>query len=310
MKVLMVGAGALGGYFGARLLQTGRDVTFLLRSHRVKQLKATNGLQVKSVYGDIAITEPPYILATEITHHYDLIIVSCKAYDLDNCMESFAPAVGADTMILPMMNGMTHLEKLKKRFGVEQVLGGCCKISAVLDKRGQVIHLNNSHSFVFGELNGANTTRIQAVTEVLSNAGFEALCSENIVQKMWDKWVFIATAAGITCLMRAAICDIVKAGGTDLILDLLRECSAIAIYNGFSPDENEMAKNCTFLTDPDQTLMTSMLNDMENGRAIEGEAIIGDFLKFAPKEQKRCFPMLELVYVHLKSYDMRRQIMG
>ncbi len=306
MKILVVGAGALGGYFGGRLIQAGQDVTFLLRPNRVKQLQASGGLHIKSDYGDFSVPSPVVIQTEQINHHYDLIIVSCKAFDLDGCMDSFAAAVGTQTMILPVLNGVRHIERLVGRFGQERVLGGLCRISATLNEQGHILHLNKAHDLIFGELNSEETPRVQALKDVLTQANFDGKYSDNIVQDMWNKWIFIATAAGMTCLFRAAVCDIVKAKATYFILDLLRECTAIATYHGFEPDEANLKNIHTMMTDPNSTLTASMLKDMEKGNNIEAEAIIGDFIRRTPEEQKSGFPMLNIVYAHLHAYLARR----
>ena len=150
MRFLVVGAGALGGYFGGRLLAAGGDVTFLLRPGRAAQI-ARNGLVIRSGAGDLTLPSPPRVLAEDIGAPYDVVIVGCEAYDLAQTMESFAPAVGPDTAILPVLNGMRHLDQLAARFGGDKVLGGYCMISATLDAEGTVVHFGDMHGLSFGE---------------------------------------------------------------------------------------------------------------------------------------------------------------
>ena len=164
MRILVVGAGALGGYFGGRLKEAGRDVTFLLRPHRA-ELLANSGLVVRSPKGDIKIAAPPTVLAENLSTPFDLILLACKAYDLQGAMDSFAPAVGANTAILPLLNGMKHMDLLAERFGAGAVLGGQCIISATLDGEGRILHLNDLHFLSFGEQNGAKSLRVAAVAE-------------------------------------------------------------------------------------------------------------------------------------------------
>ena len=239
MRYLVIGAGALGGYFGGRLLAAGCDVTFLLRPGRAAALSRT-GLLVKSRFGDLSIPSPPFVLAENIGGPYDVVIVGCKAYDLEQTMTSLAAAVGPATAILPVLNGMRHLDTLQARFGAERVLGGLCLISATLDNEGAVLHLNDRHSLVFGELDGSLSGRVEAIERDFSRANFESRATTQILQEMWEKWVFLATLAGITCLMRAPVGDILTAGGEDLGLALLGECSAIAARNGFTPRPQAM----------------------------------------------------------------------
>src|SRR5947209_3421629 len=183
MRILVVGAGAIGGYFGARLLEARRDVTFLVRSRRAAQL--ARGLSVVSRMGNVDLVAPPTVIAESLREAFDLVLLSCKAYDLEAAMDSFAPAVGPGTAILPLLNGMRHVDLLTARFGRERVLGGQCLISAVLDPEGRVLHLNDTHLLGFGELDGGRSARVEAVASTLSGAKFDARPSEAVLQEMW-----------------------------------------------------------------------------------------------------------------------------
>lgn len=303
MKILIVGAGALGGYYGARLLQANKDVTFLLREKRIAQLKKTNGLHIQSTHGNITIPDIKYLTKDQIIQPFDLIILSCKAYSLQNCINDFTAAVGEKTLILPILNGMQHIDTLIKHFGKQHILGGLAIISATLDTDGNIIHLNQNHDLTFGELDGQNTPRIQAVAQALQNSGFNAKYSPNIMQAMWNKWIMIATAAGATSLFRSAICDIVNAGGASYIIELLDECIAIAQHCGYPPDQDTSAALHKNLTSPNNQLMASMLKDIEKNYEIESDAIIHDFIRRASPQQQT--PMLHLVNTHLNAYLTR-----
>src|SRR4051794_10866298 len=170
MRVLVVGAGALGGYFGGRLLASGRDVTFLVRPRRAEEL-ARNGLRIESRFGDLHLEKPPTVLAEDLRQPVDLVLLSCKAYDLEAAMGSVAPAVGPGTAILPLLNGMAHLDALEDRFGADAVLGGVALIGATL-RDGTVVHLNDVHGLVFGDRAGGIPARIAAVAAAVDGAGF------------------------------------------------------------------------------------------------------------------------------------------
>jgi len=172
MRILVVGAGAMGGYFGAWLVEAGRDVTFLVRPRRAEQLGA--GLFVRSPKGDIQIPSPKTVTGATLREPYDLVLLSCKAFDLDQAMDCVAPAMGPTSMVLPLLNGMAHIEKLQKRFGNTAVLGGQCQISATLDPSGHVMHLNDWHLLGFGELDGSRSARIEAVSAAFAGAKFAA----------------------------------------------------------------------------------------------------------------------------------------
>ena len=304
MRILVVGAGAIGGYFGGRLLEAGRDVTFLVRPRREAQLAKT-GLIIKSPFGDFDRPNPPTISAQELDQPFDLIILSCKAYDLDGAIYSFAPAVGADTFILPLLNGMRHLDELDARFGAPRVLGGLCAISASLDPEGRILHFGNFHNLAFGARDDAQAKHLAAVEAELLNAGFDARRSDDILQAMWEKWAFIAPAAAITCLMRAAAGDIAAAGASDLAVSLTDECAAIAADNGFAPSEAAMARGKTMLTAPGSEFVASMLRDIERGAPIEADHIVGDLLSRSRAEPDPK-SLLRIAYAHLKAYETRR----
>jgi 2-dehydropantoate 2-reductase len=304
MRILVVGAGAIGGYFGGRLLAAGRDVTFLARARRAAQL-AVGGLAIRSMHGDLDLLAPPTVKADALRSPFDLVLLSCKAYDLEGAMESFAPAVGPATAILPLLNGLRHIETLDRRFGAGHTLGGLCMISSTLDADGRVRHLNDLHALLFGERDGASSKRIAAIDAALSNAGFEARLSPHIVQDMWDKWVFIATAAGITCLMRAAIGDIVAAGGAGLATRLADECMAVAARQGFAPGETAKQRLSSAITAPGSTIMASMLRDIERGAPIEADQIIYDLVRRG-RAGGLDLPLLAIVETHLRAYEARR----
>src|SRR3984885_8259574 len=275
MRILVVGAGAIGGYFGARLAVAGRDVTFLVRPKRAEQL--AGGLIVRSPKGDAKVAAPKLVSEETLSawSPFDLILLSCKSYDLDSAMSSFAPAVGPATMILPLLNGESHIDTLKKRFGAGAVLGGQCQISSTLDEQGHIVHLNDWHLLGFGELDGSRSTRIETVNETFLGANFEPQLSLQILQDMWEKWVFIASMAGITCLMRASLGDIATAGGTGNALELFAECSAISGKNGYVLRSATRERIRGTLSTPGSTLMASMLRDVEGHRRTEHEHVWG-----------------------------------
>src|SRR5262245_38720269 len=215
MRFLVVGAGATGGYFGGRLLEAGRDVTFLVRPARADRLAAT-GLMIASPVGDVTLRPVPTVLASELRAGFDAVILSCKAYDLEGAIESFAPAVGPETGIVPLLNGMRHLDALDARFGAGRVLGGSCFITAKLGQDGRIAQIGDIQRLTFGERSGGRSSRVEAIAAAMAGAKFEAVASDEIMLVMWEKWAFLATLAGITCLARSAVGDVVAAGGADL----------------------------------------------------------------------------------------------
>ena len=302
MRTLVVGAGATGGYFGGRLLEAHRDVTFLVRPRRAAEL-AQRGLHIRSRFGDAILANPPAIAAAGLRDTFDLVLLSCKAYDLEGAMESFAPAVGPGTMILPLLNGMRHLDVLDQRFGPGRVLGGVCIIAATLNDEHEIVHLNDQHALVFGERDGAMSERVQSAARLMEGARFEVRASAQILLDMWEKWVFLASLAASSCLMRAAVGDIVESpGGAELVLGLLGECRAVAAAEGFPPREAAVERMRGVLTAPGSAMTSSMLRDMERNGPIEADHIIGDLLRRGSD-----LPLLRLAYTHLKAYETRRK---
>jgi 2-dehydropantoate 2-reductase len=303
MRILVVGAGAIGGYFGGRLLKAGRDVTFLVRPRRAAEL-AKNGLVIRSKLGDLDLAAPPTVAADKLREPFDLVLLSCKSYDLDGAIESFAPAIGPQTAILPLLNGMRHIDILEKRFGAAAVLGGQCVISSVLDAEGRILHLNDTHTVTFGERDGQRSVRTEAIEKALSNAGFEVRATGTILQEMWEKWVFIAAGVGITCLMRAAIGDIVSGGGGDLATAMYDECAAIAARHGFAPRLAAVQRSHAMFTAAGSPFTASMFRDIERGAPIEADHVVGDLLQRGGEQPPNA--LLRVAYVHLKAYEARR----
>jgi 2-dehydropantoate 2-reductase len=302
MRFLVVGAGSIGGYFGGRLLEAGRDVTFLVRPGRAAKLAQT-GLVLRSPVGDFTEAHPKLVVAGDTAEPFDLVLLSCKSYDLEGAIDSVAPFVGPRTAVLPLLNGMAHMDALDAKFGPERVLGGLCLISTTLDADGHIIHMMPNHALVFGARTGDCVTDIAAAAATFSGAKFDVRASEMILQEMWEKWVLIATAGGLTCLMRGTIGDLVAAGGAAVATDLLGECAAVAAANGYPPRDAAMARMTTMFTAAGSGLTASMFRDLEQGGRIEGEQILGDLLR---RGDAAASPVLRLATVHVRTYTARK----
>jgi 2-dehydropantoate 2-reductase len=293
----------MGGYFGGRLLEAGRDVTFLVRPRRAEQLAAT-GLVITSPKGNASLPSPPTVLAADLRTPFDVVILSCKAYDLDAAMDAITPAVGPNTAVLPLLNGMRHLDSLDDRFGAERVLGGSCFISAKLDEAGRIAHLSELHRLAFGARSSGALARVKAIAEAMAGAKFEASACEDVVQEMWEKWVFLAALAGITCLTRAAIGDVVAAGGAHLTTALLDECAAIATAAGFAPRPEPLHAAIRRLTHPASAVTASMLLDIERRGPTEADHILGDLLR-RRGEVEGDRSLLRIAYTAVKAAEAR-----
>jgi 2-dehydropantoate 2-reductase len=301
MRILIVGAGAVGGYFGGRLVQAGRDVTFLVRPSRAKQLRQ-NGLRITSPHGDAVLT-PKLVTAEKINTPYDLVFLSVKAYALEAAMNDFAAAVGPETMIFPALNGMRHIDLLTKRFGEHAVIGGVCLVASEIDDEGRIVQLADFQQLVYGERNGGMTPRLQTLHATLQGAGFDARLSTDIMRAMWEKWVQLASLGAITCLMRGTIGEIVAApGGADLSLKVLDESAAVATACGHKPSEASLSRHTAVMTEPGSKLTSSMYRDLRNGAPVEVDHILGDFIERGDAHGVAT-PLLKAAFVSLRVYQ-------
>ena len=308
MRILVIGAGAVGGYFGGRLAAAGRDVTFLVREGRAEQLRRT-GLRIFDVYGDVTVpaSELKLLTADEVKvrpEAFDLILLSTKAYSLESAMVDFAPAVGSGTAILPLLNGMRHLEALEARFGAEAVLGGTTYIVADMDAEGGVHSMTQLHDLNFGERDKAVTERLRAIETTLTGAGFEVRVREDIVATMWQKWVLLASLGAITCLMRGSIGAVAAApGGVETAQAIIAECVAIATANGYAPqDAAAQATTEQRLVEPGSPLTASMYRDLQKGARVEADQILGDLLERG-RQHGVVAPLLRAGYALLSVYS-------
>lgn len=307
MRILVVGAGATGGYFGARLLEAGRDVTFLVRPARAEKL-AAQGLSVRSPVGDLHIDAPKTVTADGLAGAgpFDLVLLSAKAYDLDTVVADVAPAVGAGTAVLPILNGLRHLDVLDRAFGAERVLGGSCGIVATLTRDGEIRQMTELHTLTYGERDGTRSERIARIEAQMDGVRFQARASDKILLEMWEKWVFLATLAGATTLMRSAVGDIVAAPGGPAFIEALHdECQAVAVANGYGAREKVFAGARKMLTAEGSAMTASMLRDIEGNARIEADHIVGDLIERG-RANNVATPVLERVLTHLKAYEHRR----
>ncbi|HZY13783.1 MAG TPA: 2-dehydropantoate 2-reductase [Beijerinckiaceae bacterium] len=305
MRILVVGAGAIGGYFGGRMLQAGRDVTFLVRSKRAAEL-ATAGLVIKSPNGDVTLNSPPAVQADKLNDKFDVVLLSCKAFDLKDAVKSFAPAVGPQTAIVPVLNGMLHMDVLDQAFGRERVLGGLCAIAATLNERREVVQLQPMQSLTFGERDGKLSDRVRAIADMMASGNFGSAASEQIVQEMWEKWVFLASLAASTCLMRASVGHILAApGGKDFILGMLDECSQVAVAEGYGPRAPYLERVRGMLLAEGSPMTASMFRDIKAGAPVEADHVIGDLIRRGDAA-KVPVHRLRIAYTHLKTYENQR----
>ena len=296
MRILILGAGAIGGYFGARLVEVGQDVEFMVRGQRAADL-ASNGLRVASANGDFS---QPVRCMAEVGDSYDLVILSCKAYDLQSAIVAITPAVGWATRVLPLLNGLAHLDTLDAAFGSERVLGGFAHISVTRRPDGVIEHFGELARFVFGSRGTADVN--DAIAQALRSMQAQVIQTPSIINLMWQKFALITTLAGATCLCRGSVGDILATSdGRAFIERLYRECCATAQASGHALDTDMRSEALAVLTHP-SSLKASMLRDIERGGRSEGEHIVGDMLNRA-MALKIDAPLLLAAATHLRVYD-------
>jgi 2-dehydropantoate 2-reductase len=310
MRILVLGAGGTGGYFGGRLAQSGADVTFLVRPARAAQLDA-KGLQIRSPLGDadlrVAHVTAEALPALAKARPFDMVLLSCKAYDLESSIEAIAPAAGEGTWVLPILNGLRHYTPLDERFGAQRVVGGLCFISAMKGADGEVRHLGQPASITFGERQpDADSKRTADFAALCARANIDHVRSMDIASDQWTKFTFLTTLAAGTCLMRAPVGRIVAAQGGDAFMRALYgECLAVARAEGQPIDETAQNTALATLTAPGSPLKASMLRDLEAGQAVEAMQIVGDMYLRARAAGMEA-PMLASAWVHLQAYEAGR----
>ncbi len=306
MKILVLGAGATGGYFGGRLAEAGLDVHFLVRPRRQAQLEG-DGLRVESPLGDIHRAVAT-LTRDQLEGSFDLIILACKAWDLGAAIEAITPAMRGQACILPLLNGLAHLSTLDAAFGCEAVLGGLCQIAATLTPEGTIRHLNPFSTLIFGPRQDGQRPLCEALVAAGAGARFDLRLSPDIVQEMWEKWVLIATLAGATCLMRAPIGAIVaQPDGAAIIEAMLAESQAIAASAGHEPRANVLTRFRGLLTEAGSPLAASMLRDVEAGNPVEVDHILGDLLGRADAAELKA-PLLHAARCQLGIFEAQRRL--
>jgi len=304
MKILVLGAGGIGGYYGGRLAEAGADVTFLVRPKRQAQL-VLDGLRVKSPLGDLKLPVRT-VLAEGLGPDYDVVLLTCKAYDLDSALDAIAPALAGPCAVLPLLNGLSHFERLDQRFGREKVLGGTCAINVTLGKDGLIVHADALQKLAFGERDKSRSARTAAIAEALAKTKIDWELAPDIEQNLWEKIVFLSALAAATCCFRGNVREIISApGGREAIEHLLQTNSAIAAREGHAPRPAATEFALKRLTDPAGTWSASMLRDVEAGNAVEADHVVGWMLDRARRHGLND-SLLSLAYTHLKTYEARR----
>jgi 2-dehydropantoate 2-reductase len=305
VKTLILGAGAIGGYVGGRLNQSGSDVTFLVRPARREALQR-DGLVIKSTKGDVT-QNVKTVLAGADGGPYDVVMLTNKAYDLDSAIEAVAPAVGTGTTIVPLLNGMRHIDVLAAKFGDAKVVGGLARVGVALSAAGEILHTSPFAAISFGERDGKPARpALVELDAAVRKAGIDGGLHKNIIQDSWDKWIMLCTLASTCCLMRGTSGDILEADeGRAIVLETVEECRKVAAAAGCDPGEKGMANVRSYLTQKGSRFAASMLHDLEKGSMVEADHVVGDMIARAGKAGIAT-PNLRMAYAHLQVYLARR----
>jgi 2-dehydropantoate 2-reductase len=298
MRVLIVGAGATGGAFGTRLHEADRDVTYLVRPHRAAVLRR-DGLRLIAPDGDRTHAVRA-VSAIDTTGPYDLVILAVKAPALEQVLDTAASGIGPDTTMLPILNGMDHLDTIEQRYP-GQVIGGLVKIVATLDETGAIVQMNPLCTMTIGPL---HKPLPQTVIDTLDVTGVQLSVSDDITGQLWEKWGFIAAAGVVTCLLRNDIGSIIAAGGEPQIRQAIAETEAVARAAGHPVGPAGHAQSENILTEPDSTFTSSLYRDLQKGEAAEAEHILGALSARADALRVET-PLLDLALTQIRAHHLR-----
>jgi 2-dehydropantoate 2-reductase len=302
MRVLVVGAGAVGGYFGARLAQAGVDVTFLLRPARAEQARES-GLVIRTADGEEIRTSPSVVTADAIGQPFDVILLAVKGTALDAAFTDIEPAVGPSSVVLPVLNGIRHLDVLQERFGADRILGGVCLVATEFGPDGTITQIAPGATLIFGELDGSTTDRTRALINLFAPAEFDSAFSETIEQDMWEKWFFMAAGGATTVLLGGRAGEITAVtGGRHLVQGIIDEVAAVIEDQGHPIRPAALKRVSGALLSDGSPFATSMYRDLVAGRSTEVEPILGDLIDRGQRRGVQV-PLLEAATVRLRVHE-------
>ena len=300
MKILVLGVGGIGGFFGGHLHEIGADVTFLVRPKRRALLQA-NGLRIISPLGNLNL-DPKLVLSDELKPVYDIILISCKTYDLDQAIIDLRSTKGRG-IIIPFLNGVTHMKKLDEEFGQDNVMGGVAHISSTVNKDGTIEHFSEFKKLTFGNRDLSKNNALKEFAEVCAKTKFDVALSDDINLDLWKKWVFISTVAGATTLFSCSLGDIVKNDfGKKIIIDLFNECRSIAQLYKYDYEDSEADIILKTITISGSQIKASMQRDVEKNSFTEHEQIFGDLITKGEKYNFDCHILMSC-YVRMNVYQ-------
>lgn len=296
MRILVVGAGGVGGSYGTLLQEAGRDVTYLVRPARAEKLRR-DGLTFVSP-GGTRTNAVTCVTAGEQAGPFDLVILATKSYGLDSALEDIGPFVTPKTKIIPILNGMAHINRVNELYP-GQVIGGIVRIVATMDG-DSVCQMTPLITMTIGSLDDHPVP--PDVIEALDGAGFTLIVSDSIRAALWEKWAFIASAGVVTCLFRGPVGSLIDAGGLGYIYSAISEGEAVAAAAGYPVSEEGHRNALGLLTEKGSAFTSSLYRDIASGHAHEGEHIVGAMAQEA-RTLGIATPLIDLTLAQIRTGD-------
>jgi 2-dehydropantoate 2-reductase len=299
MKIVIMGAGGVGGYYGGLLAQAGHDVVFIARGAHLKAIQ-DQGLKVKSVLGDFSVPPVRAIDRPSGAEIADLVIVATKTYHTDEAAQAIKPMVGTNTVVVSLQNGVDAVERIGKVLGKEHLLGGATWLSAAVEAPGVIGHYSQFRRIVLGEMNGRITPRAEAVAEALRRTPATVELVGNIQQVLWTKFVFISSVSALGGLTRVAMGAYRHLSEARAVLtEVMSEVAAVARAQGVDLGEDIITKSLAFIDAAAEDLKPSMQRDIEAGRMSELESMIGVVVRLG-RELGVPTPVMRFAYAMLE----------
>lgn len=303
MNILVHGAGALGSYFGGRMLEAGENVSFFVRERRATQL-AAEGFRIESPEGNFEKADVNIYTSVNDVKEIDLVILSVKGYHLDEAIRQVTEIVNqTGAFVLPLLNGIEHLERLQKAVGKEKVLGGFASIIATLNSKGHVIHSSGSSAVKFGALHEEQLGICDVLDKINERVRTNFLREENILKHMWKKYIFITAFSGVTSATQLPAGFIAKNEATFAVgRKIVLEMCSLARKEGIELSVQEGEIMASRLKGFAFESTSSMHQDLRKGLPIEVEHLHGGALRIAARHNIE-IPVIETIYGVLKPYE-------
>ena len=300
MRILILGAGAVGGYYGARLIQAGADVTFLVRPEKQRLLRK-NGLVIETSDETVKLN-PATVTKESLNSEVDLVVLTPKSYDFAEAIE-VVKVIQGKPFLLPFLNGIDHLHQMDRLFGKERVMAGAAYVSTTLTADGAVQQLRDDPSFVFGARHESQKNVAEKLHNLCDKSAFKSILSLQIEQALWEKWAVLATLAGMTTLMRASMGKITNCRfGVEATTKMYDECCGVAEKSGYPISADATDRALSVLLEKGSKLTASMLRDLELNQKTEYEHILGSMVDYAKSVGAPCTSLI-LSYTQMNIRD-------